>query len=113
MYTVVFLSLARGAFCTPVLLCALKEITEASLTQSTEVDEVANVLHAVQTIFQKVLECVASRIKEQPGEGIQVLLLTSLPVCGWIHTCTQMQSDVTLWGCYSIQHLIYILSNFF
>ncbi|POI35559.1 hypothetical protein CIB84_000689, partial [Bambusicola thoracicus] len=38
---------------------------------STEVDEVANVLHAVQTIFQKVLECVASRIKEQPGEGIQ------------------------------------------
>lgn len=77
----VFISLARGGFCAPVLLCALKEITEASVTQSTEVDEVAQVLHAVQSIFQKVLECVASRVKEQNGEGIQVLLLTSLPVC--------------------------------
>lgn len=76
---------ARGAFCTPVLLCALKEITEASLTQSTEVDEVANVLHAVQTIFQKVLECVASRIKEQPGEGIQLIQSIQTPLGDFLH----------------------------
>ncbi|OXB53397.1 hypothetical protein ASZ78_013371, partial [Callipepla squamata] len=62
---------ARGGFCTPVLLCALKEITEASLTQSTETDEVGSVLQAVQTVFQKVLECVAIKIKEEQEEGIQ------------------------------------------
>uniref|UniRef100_A0A669PHK8 Non-SMC condensin II complex subunit G2 n=1 Tax=Phasianus colchicus TaxID=9054 RepID=A0A669PHK8_PHACC len=75
----------KGAFCAPVLLCALKEITEASLTQSTEVDEVANVLHAVQTTFQKVLECVASRIKEQCGEGIQLIQSIQTPLGDFLH----------------------------
>ncbi|OXB80273.1 UNVERIFIED_CONTAM: hypothetical protein H355_013671, partial [Colinus virginianus] len=89
---------ARGGFCTPVLLCALKEITEASLTQSTETDEVGSVLQAVQTVFQKVLECVAIKIKEEQEEGIQVFLLTSLPVCRQILTFTRRQSHVTLEG---------------
>uniref|UniRef100_G1N0U7 Non-SMC condensin II complex subunit G2 n=1 Tax=Meleagris gallopavo TaxID=9103 RepID=G1N0U7_MELGA len=75
----------KGAFCAPLLLCALKEITEASLTQSTEVDEVANVLHAVQSIFQKVLECVASRIKEQHGEGIQLIQSVQTPLGDFLH----------------------------
>ncbi|XP_021243904.1 condensin-2 complex subunit G2 isoform X2 [Numida meleagris] len=76
---------ARGGFCTPVLLCALKEITEASLTQSTEVDEVANVLHAVQTVFQKVLECVAYRIKEHQKAGIQLIQSIQTPLGDFVH----------------------------
>jgi len=70
------LSLERGAFCAPVLLYALKEITEVSLTRNTETDEVANLFHAVQTVFQKVLECVACRLKKQQEEGIQVSYYT-------------------------------------
>ncbi|XP_027542783.1 condensin-2 complex subunit G2 isoform X2 [Neopelma chrysocephalum] len=61
----------RGGFCAPVLLCALKEIVEASLTQNTETDEVANLFHTVQNVLQKVLECVAHRLKKQQEEGIQ------------------------------------------
>uniref|UniRef100_A0A8C9EM17 Non-SMC condensin II complex subunit G2 n=1 Tax=Pavo cristatus TaxID=9049 RepID=A0A8C9EM17_PAVCR len=82
---IVFISLARGAFCTPVLLCALKEITEASLTQSSEVDEVADVLHAAQATFQKVLECVAGRIKEQHGEGMQLIQSIQTPLGDFLH----------------------------
>lgn len=70
------LSLERGGFCAPVLLCALKEIVEASLTQNSETDEVANLHHAVQAVFQKVLERVACRLKEQQDEGIQVFYYT-------------------------------------
>ncbi|NXR15571.1 CNDG2 protein, partial [Semnornis frantzii] len=61
----------RGGFCAPMLLHALKEIVEASLTQNSEADEVANLHHAIQAVFQKVLECVACRLKEQQEEGIQ------------------------------------------
>ncbi|KFW91431.1 Condensin-2 complex subunit G2, partial [Phalacrocorax carbo] len=75
----------RGGFCAPVLLCALKEIIEASLTQSTETDEVANLFHAVQTIFQKVLECVARRLKKQQEEGIQLIHSIQMPLGEFIH----------------------------
>lgn len=70
------LSLERGSFCAPLLLYALKEIIEASLTQNTETDEVANLFHTVQTAFQKVLECVACRLKKEQEEGIQVSYYT-------------------------------------
>ncbi|XP_074938483.1 condensin-2 complex subunit G2 [Phalacrocorax aristotelis] len=75
----------RGGFCAPVLLCALKEVIEASLTQSTETDEVANLFHAVQTIFQKVLECVARRLKKQQEEGIQLIHSIQMPLGEFIH----------------------------
>ncbi|NXF32788.1 CNDG2 protein, partial [Nyctibius bracteatus] len=75
----------RGAFCAPVLLYALKEITEASLTQNTETDEVANLFHAVQTVFQKVLECVARRLKKQQEEGIQLIHSIQMPLGEFIH----------------------------
>lgn len=55
-----------------MLLCTLKEITEASLTQNTETDEVTNLFHTLQNVFQKILECVARRLKKQQEEGIQV-----------------------------------------
>ncbi|XP_010129560.1 PREDICTED: condensin-2 complex subunit G2-like, partial [Buceros rhinoceros silvestris] len=75
----------RGGFCAPVLLCALKEIIEACLTQNTETDEVANLFHAVQTIFQKILECVACRLKEQQEEGIQLIHSIQMPLGELLH----------------------------
>ncbi|KFP75379.1 Condensin-2 complex subunit G2, partial [Apaloderma vittatum] len=75
----------RGGFCAPVLLYALKEITEASLTQYSETDEVANLFHAVQTIFQKVLECVARMLKKQQEEGIQLIHFIQMPLGEFVH----------------------------
>ncbi|NXS62817.1 CNDG2 protein, partial [Brachypteracias leptosomus] len=75
----------RGGLCAPVLLCALKEIIEASLTRNTETDEVANVFHAVQTVFQKVLECVARRLKKQQEEGIQLIHSIQVPLGEFLH----------------------------
>ncbi|NXJ75515.1 CNDG2 protein, partial [Trogon melanurus] len=75
----------RGGFCAPVLLYALKEIIEASLTQYSETDEVANLFHAVQTVFQKVLECVARTLKKQQEEGIQLIHFIQMPLGEFIH----------------------------
>ncbi|XP_032865632.2 condensin-2 complex subunit G2 isoform X2 [Tyto alba] len=75
----------RGGFCAPVLLYALKEIVEASVTQNTETDEVANLFHVVQTVFQKVLECVACRLKNQQEEGIQLKNSIQVPLGEFIH----------------------------
>ncbi|NXJ98651.1 CNDG2 protein, partial [Corythaixoides concolor] len=75
----------RGGFCAPVLLYALKEIIEASLTQNTETDEVANLFHAVQIVFQKILECVACRLKKQLEEGIQLIHSIQMPLGEFIH----------------------------
>ncbi|NWH80528.1 CNDG2 protein, partial [Piaya cayana] len=75
----------RGGFCAPVLLYALKEIIEASLTQNTESDEVASLFHAVQTVFQKVVECVARRLKKQQEEGIQLIHSIQMPLGEFIH----------------------------
>uniref|UniRef100_A0A663DVN4 Non-SMC condensin II complex subunit G2 n=1 Tax=Aquila chrysaetos chrysaetos TaxID=223781 RepID=A0A663DVN4_AQUCH len=75
----------RGGFCAPLLLYALKEIIEASLTQNTETDEVANLFHAVQTVFQKVLECVACRLKKKREEGIQLIHSIQMPLGEFIH----------------------------
>ncbi|KAM9303054.1 condensin-2 complex subunit G2 [Morus bassanus] len=74
----------RGDFA-PVLLYALKEIVEASLTQSIETDEVANLFHAVQIVFQKVLECVARRLKTQQEAGIKLIHSIQMPLGEFIH----------------------------
>ncbi|NXT64568.1 CNDG2 protein, partial [Chaetops frenatus] len=70
----------RGAFCAPVLLCALKEIIEASLTQNTETEEVTNLFNTLQNVFQKILECVALRFKKQQEEGIQLIHSIQMPL---------------------------------
>ncbi|NXG41011.1 CNDG2 protein, partial [Psilopogon haemacephalus] len=67
-----------GGFCAPMLLRVLKEIVETFLTQSSETDE--NLHHAVQAVFQKVLECVACRLKEQQEEGIQLIHSIQMPL---------------------------------
>ncbi|XP_040404512.1 condensin-2 complex subunit G2 [Cygnus olor] len=83
----------RGGFCTPVLLCVLKEITEASLTQNTETHEVESPLHAVQTVFQKVLECVSCRLEKQPEEGIQLIRSIQMPLGEFIYAVQYWRSS--------------------
>ncbi|NXG17944.1 CNDG2 protein, partial [Grallaria varia] len=75
----------RGGFCAPVLLYALKEIVEASLTQNTETDEVANLFHTVQNVLQKVLECVAQRLRKQQEEGIKLIHSIQMPLGEFVH----------------------------
>ncbi|NXO36967.1 CNDG2 protein, partial [Locustella ochotensis] len=75
----------RGGFCAPVLLCALKEIIEASLNQNTETEEVTNLFHALQNVFQKILECVARRLKKEQEEGIQLIHSIQMPLGEFIH----------------------------
>ncbi|NXB71880.1 CNDG2 protein, partial [Donacobius atricapilla] len=75
----------RGGFCAPVLLCALKEIIEASLNQNTETEEVTNLFHTLQNVFQKILECVAHRVKKEQEEGIQLIHSIQMPLGEFIH----------------------------
>ncbi|KFP23537.1 Condensin-2 complex subunit G2, partial [Colius striatus] len=75
----------RGGFCAPILLYTLKEIIEASLTQNPEADEMANLFHTIQTIFQKVLECVAHGLKKQQEKGIQLIRSIQIPLGEFIH----------------------------
>ncbi|NXQ31294.1 CNDG2 protein, partial [Alaudala cheleensis] len=75
----------RGGFCAPVLLCALKEIIEASLNQSTETEEVTNLFHTLQNVFQKILECVAHRLKKEQEGGIQLIHSIQMPLGEFIH----------------------------
>ncbi|KAG6939107.1 non-SMC condensin II complex subunit G2 L homeolog [Chelydra serpentina] len=77
----------RSCFCIPTLLCVLKEITEASLSQNIDTDEeVATFLHAVQALFQKILECVARRLRKQREEGLQLIHSIQMPLGEFIHT---------------------------
>ncbi|NWT68897.1 CNDG2 protein, partial [Prunella himalayana] len=76
----------RGGFCAPVLLCALKEIIEASLNQNPEAEEVTNLFHTLQNVFQKILECVAHRLKKKQEEGIQLIHSIQMPLGEFIHT---------------------------
>ncbi|XP_010215344.1 PREDICTED: condensin-2 complex subunit G2, partial [Tinamus guttatus] len=85
----------RGGFCIPVLLCALKEIIEASLAQNIEPDEVAEVLSAVQTVFQKVLECVARKLTKQQEEGLQLIHSLQMPLWEFLHTVQCWHSSCT------------------
>lgn len=74
-------SLEKGGFCAPVLLCALKEIIEASLNQNTETEEVTNLFQTLQHVFQKILECVAHRLKKEQEKGFQVSYYSSKCNC--------------------------------
>ncbi|NXV63102.1 CNDG2 protein, partial [Molothrus ater] len=75
----------RGGFCAPMLLCALKEIIEASLNQNTETEEVTNLFHTLQNVFQKILECVAHRLKKEQEKGIQLIHSIQMPLGEFIH----------------------------
>uniref|UniRef100_A0A8C6ZPP3 Condensin-2 complex subunit G2 n=1 Tax=Nothoprocta perdicaria TaxID=30464 RepID=A0A8C6ZPP3_NOTPE len=85
----------KGGFCIPVLLCALKEIIEASLAQNIDPDEMADLLSAVQTLFQKVLECVARKLKKQQEEGLQLIHSLQRPLGEFLHTVQCWHSTCT------------------
>nr|XP_048693589.1 condensin-2 complex subunit G2 isoform X2 [Caretta caretta] len=77
----------RSCFCIPTLLCVLKEIIEASLTQNIDTDEeVATFFHAIQALFQKILECVARRLRKQREEGLQLIHSIQMALGEFIHT---------------------------
>uniref|UniRef100_A0A8C8S0T2 Non-SMC condensin II complex subunit G2 n=1 Tax=Pelusios castaneus TaxID=367368 RepID=A0A8C8S0T2_9SAUR len=92
----------RFCFCIPTLICVLKEIIEASLAQNIGTDEeVATFLHAVQALFQKILECVARRLRKQQEEGLQLIHSIQMPlgefintVQCWHSTCPAVLHDV-------------------
>ncbi|CAN8185090.1 unnamed protein product [Coccothraustes coccothraustes] len=75
----------RGGFCAPMLLCALKEIIEVSINQNTETEEVTNLFHTLQNVFQKILECVAHRLKKEQEKGIQFIHSIQMPLGEFIH----------------------------
>ncbi|NXD19732.1 CNDG2 protein, partial [Spelaeornis formosus] len=75
----------RGGFCAPELLCVLKEIIEASINQNTETEEVTNLFHTLQNVFQKILECFAQRLKKEQEEGIQLIHSIQMPLGEFIH----------------------------
>nr|XP_025043667.1 condensin-2 complex subunit G2 isoform X2 [Pelodiscus sinensis] len=84
----------RGCFCIPTLLCVLKEIIEASLTQNIGTDEeVATFLHAVQAVFQKILECVARRLRKWREEGLQLIYSIQSPLGEFIYTVQHWHSS--------------------
>ncbi|KYO46926.1 condensin-2 complex subunit G2 [Alligator mississippiensis] len=86
-FTLSVIQTERGYFSIPSLLCVLKEITEASLAQNIDTnEEVAALLHAVQTVFQKALECVARRLKKQREEGLQLIHSIQVPLGEFVHT---------------------------
>ncbi|NWX64614.1 CNDG2 protein, partial [Promerops cafer] len=70
----------RCGICAPVLLCALKEIIETSLNQNTETEEVTNLFNTLQNVFQKILECVAHKLKKEQEEGIQLIHSIQMPL---------------------------------
>ncbi|NXD00984.1 CNDG2 protein, partial [Certhia familiaris] len=83
--TLLVMQTERGGFCAPVLLCVLKEIIEASLNQTTETEEVTDLFHTLQNVFQKTLECVAHRLKKEQEEGIQLIHSIQMPLGEFIH----------------------------
>ncbi|XP_032913613.1 condensin-2 complex subunit G2 [Catharus ustulatus] len=74
-----------GGFCAPVLLCVLKEIIEATLNQNTETEEVTNLFHALQNVFEKILECVPHRLKKEQDKGIQLIHSIQMRLGEFIH----------------------------
>ncbi|XP_019386175.1 PREDICTED: condensin-2 complex subunit G2 [Crocodylus porosus] len=99
-FTLSVIQTERGYFSIPSLLCVLKEITEASLAQNIDTnEEVAALLHAVQTVFQKALECVARRFKKQREEGLQLIHSIQVPLGQFVHTVQCWHS-----ACPAVQH---------
>ncbi|XP_066483949.1 condensin-2 complex subunit G2 [Tiliqua scincoides] len=64
----------RGYIFIPILLRILKEMVEASLPHSTTGGEhVVELLDNIQKMFQKILECMALRLRRQQDEGIRLI----------------------------------------
>lgn len=71
--TSIFICLDRGWIFLSLLLCILREMVEASLAYNSDSEYLVELLNNIQSMFQKILECIALRLRRQQEEGIQVL----------------------------------------
>ncbi|XP_063777980.1 condensin-2 complex subunit G2 [Pseudophryne corroboree] len=73
--------------CLPLLISVLNEITEVCLAQklSNAGANLDRYLEGIQTIFHKMLEAAARRLRNQREEGLQLLLTIKEPVSRFIH----------------------------
>uniref|UniRef100_A0A8D2IQY2 Uncharacterized protein n=1 Tax=Varanus komodoensis TaxID=61221 RepID=A0A8D2IQY2_VARKO len=70
----------------PMLLCILREMVEASSTYySKDHDNLVEFLDNLQKLFQKILECLARRLRRQQEEGIQLIHSVQEPLGEFIH----------------------------
>ncbi|XP_053122187.1 condensin-2 complex subunit G2 [Hemicordylus capensis] len=88
----------RGYVFVPLLLCILKEMVEASLAcHADSSGHMTELLDNIQKMFQKILECLALRLRRQREEGIQLIRSIQEPLGEFIHTvqcCTVTCSAV-------------------
>ncbi|XP_048367247.1 condensin-2 complex subunit G2-like isoform X1 [Sphaerodactylus townsendi] len=76
----------RGYVFIPILLCILKEMVEASLAHPLESSgHMAELLDNVQNMFQRILECLAIRLRNRREEGIQLIRSVQEPLGEFIH----------------------------
>ncbi|KAF7245950.1 Condensin-2 complex subunit G2 [Varanus komodoensis] len=76
----------RGYIFIPMLLCILREMVEASSTYySKDHDNLVEFLDNLQKLFQKILECLARRLRRQQEEGIQLIHSVQEPLGEFIH----------------------------
>ncbi|KAJ7322173.1 hypothetical protein JRQ81_018460 [Phrynocephalus forsythii] len=75
----------RGWIFISLLLCILREMVEASLTYNSDSEYLVQLLDNIQRIFQKILECVALRLRRQADEGIQLIHSVQEPLGEFIH----------------------------
>nr|XP_056713102.1 condensin-2 complex subunit G2 [Euleptes europaea] len=71
----------RGCVFVPILLFILKEMVEASLAHHLDsTGPVAELLDNMQKMFQRILECLAIRLRNRREEGIQLIRTVQEPL---------------------------------
>ncbi|XP_020635366.3 condensin-2 complex subunit G2 isoform X1 [Pogona vitticeps] len=75
----------RGWIFISPLLCILQEMVEASLTYNSDSEYLVELLDNVQRMFQKILECIALRLRRQQEEGIQLIRSVQEPLGEFVH----------------------------
>uniref|UniRef100_A0A803T420 Non-SMC condensin II complex subunit G2 n=1 Tax=Anolis carolinensis TaxID=28377 RepID=A0A803T420_ANOCA len=92
-----------------VLLGILGEMVEASLTAKNDNECLVEVLNNIQKMFQKILECMALKLRRHREEGIQVFVaFKSGPafLCSPIICCVQVGSSSALLCLTSLVELV-------
>nr|XP_060638556.1 condensin-2 complex subunit G2 [Anolis sagrei ordinatus] len=90
----------RGCVFIPVLLGILTEMVEASLAPNADSEcLVVEVLNNIQKMFQKILECMALRLRRHQEEGIQLIHSVQEPLGKFIHMVQNCS-----WTCPTVHH---------
>nr|XP_034984741.1 condensin-2 complex subunit G2 isoform X1 [Zootoca vivipara] len=83
--TIAVIHTDRGYVCIPMILGILREVVEASLAHNTDSSDWKELLDNVQIMFQKILECMALRLRRQREEGIQFIHSVQEPLREFVH----------------------------